>query len=109
MDLNGITRISRPLQRSDLAPWETGDAWLAGGTWLFSEPQPKLTRLIDLSGFGWPPLAIGEQGLHIAATCKVAELEAAILPSKWIAAPLVPQCCRAFQASFKIRNISTWV
>ena len=107
MDLNGITRISRPSQRSDLAPWESGDAFLAGGTWLFSEPQPKLTRLIDLAGFRWPPLAIRQQGLAIAATCRIAELEAAALPSKWIAAALVPQCCRAFQASFKIWNMAT--
>ena len=30
------------------AAWRAGDAWLAGGTWLFSEPQPALTRLLDL-------------------------------------------------------------
>jgi CO/xanthine dehydrogenase FAD-binding subunit len=107
MDLNAITRLARPSLRSDLAPWETGDAWLAGGTWLFSQPQPELTRLIDLAGFGWPPLEISARGLRIAATCKIAELDAAALRSQWIAASLVNQCCRAFQASFKIWNMAT--
>src|SRR5437773_1939377 len=102
MDLNTVTHVSRPRQRADLAPWQTGDAWLAGGTWLFSEPQPTLTRLIDLTGFGWPPLEISDEGLSIAATCKIAELDAAGLPARWTAAPLVNQCCRAFMASFKI-------
>ncbi len=33
-----------------------GDAWLAGGTWLFSEPQPGLRRLLDLNSLDWPAL-----------------------------------------------------
>ena len=32
--------------------WREGDAWLAGGTWLFSEQQPRLRRLIDLQSLG---------------------------------------------------------
>ena len=32
------------------------DAWLGGGTYLFSVPQPKLTRLLDLEAFGWTPI-----------------------------------------------------
>jgi CO/xanthine dehydrogenase FAD-binding subunit len=107
MDLNTITHVLRPGQRTDLTPWQAGDAWLAGGTWLFSEPQPALTRLIDLTGFGWQPLAIGDAGLAIAATCRIAELDAAVLPTRWTAAPLVNQCCRAFLASFKIWNMAT--
>src|SRR5262252_7899744 len=107
MDLNTITHVARPSRRSELAAWQAGDAWLAGGTWLFSEPQPNLTRLIDLAGFDWPPLEIGEDGLGIGATCTIAHLDAAALPSHWIAAPLVGQCCRAFQASFKIWNMAT--
>src|SRR5688572_22890617 len=101
MDLNTITEVATPNRRADLAAWTSGDAWLAGGTWLFSEPQPHLTRLIDLTTFGWPALVVTEQGLEIGATCRVAELDAAALPARWIAAPLINQCCRAFVASFK--------
>jgi CO/xanthine dehydrogenase FAD-binding subunit len=107
MDLNTITAIVRPRRRAELPAWQTGDAWLAGGTWLFSEPQPSLTRFIDIVDFGWPALQITEQGLQIAATCKIAELDGATFPSNWTAAPLFNQCCRSFLASFKIWNMAT--
>ena len=107
MDLNTITAIVRPRQRAELPAWQPGDAWLAGGTWLFSEPQTSLTRLIDIVDFGWPALQITEQGLQIAATCKIAELDRATFPSHWTATPLFNHCCRSFLASFKIWNAAT--
>ena len=107
MDLNSITEIARPRCRADLADWRSGDAWLAGGTWLFSEPQPHLHRLVDLTGFGWPAVRTSADGLEIAATCTIAELDALTLPSDWIAAPLISQCCRSLLASFKIWNAAT--
>jgi CO/xanthine dehydrogenase FAD-binding subunit len=107
MDLNTITAIVRPRRRAELPAWQAGDAWLAGGTWLFSEPQPSLTRLIDIVDFGWPALQITEQGLEIAATCKIAELDGTTYPSNWTATPLFNQCCRSFLASFKIWNTAT--
>jgi CO/xanthine dehydrogenase FAD-binding subunit len=107
MDLNTITHVERPRHRNDVAAWRSGDAWLAGGTWLFSEPQPALSRLIDLAGFGWPPTVISPDGLQIAATCTIAALDALALPPEWAAAPLFDQCCRAFLASFKIWNMAT--
>jgi CO/xanthine dehydrogenase FAD-binding subunit len=107
MDLNTITEISRPRRRADLPAWSAGDAWLAGGTWLFSEPQVKVSRLIDIADLGWPALEVSEQGLRIAATCKIAELDGMTFPTAWTAAPLVNQCCRSFLASFKIWNMAT--
>jgi CO/xanthine dehydrogenase FAD-binding subunit len=107
MDLNTITEVARPRNRSEMSVWSTGDAWLAGGTWLFSEPQPALSRLIDLAGLGWPATAISPDGLEIAATCTVATLDALAPPPEWAAAPLIGQCCRAFLASFKIWNMAT--
>src|SRR5580693_8133873 len=104
MDLNTVTEISRPGSRSDLPPWRSGDAWLAGGTWLFSEPQPTLTRLIDLFGMNWAPLEIGTDQLRIGSTCTLAQLAAAEFPPNWRAAPLFRQCCRALLGSFKIWN-----
>ncbi len=107
MDLNTITEVAHPHSRAQLPVWTAGDAWLAGGTWLFSEPQVHLTRLIDLTDLKWPALTIGESGLTIAATCTVAQLDAFIYPPEWIASPLVNQCCRAFLASFKIWKTAT--
>jgi len=105
MDLNTITAVARPRERSDFPAWQAGDAFLAGGTWLYSEPQPKLSRLIDLTAFNWEPLRAGPTGLEIAATCKIAQLDGFSPPVEWTAAPLINQCCRAFLASFKI---GTW-
>jgi len=107
MDLNTITEISRPEKLDDCPPWRAGDAWLAGGTWLFSEPQPDLTRLIDLTSLGWPALEIGPDGLRIAATCTLAQLAATDLIATWRSAPLFGQCCRALLGSFKIWNAAT--
>src|SRR5215213_10232977 len=107
MDLNTITAVAHPQTRAQLPVWTPGDAWLAGGTWLFSEPQVHLTRLIDLTDLKWPALAIDETGLLISATCTVAQLDALACPPDWIAAPLINQCCRAFLASFKIWKTAT--
>jgi CO/xanthine dehydrogenase FAD-binding subunit len=107
MDLNTVTEVVHPKTREQLPVWTAGDAWLAGGTWLFSEPQVHLTRLIDLTDFKWPPLAIGRTDLTIAATCAVAQLAAFPCPPEWISAPLIDQCCRAFLASFKIWKTAT--
>jgi CO/xanthine dehydrogenase FAD-binding subunit len=107
MDLNTIGEVVHPASRSDLPVWTAGDAWLAGGTWLFSEPQDHLKRLVDLTDLKWPALTISESGLSIAATCTVAQLDAMACPPDWIASPLISQCCRAFLASFKIWKTAT--
>jgi hypothetical protein len=101
VDLPGITEIADARR----AAWRDGDAWLAGGTWLFSEPQPGVTRLLDLRAFGWPAIAARPDGLEIAATCTLAELAA--LRARWRAAPLLGQCCAALLGSFKVANVAT--
>src|SRR4051812_10741719 len=80
MDLNTITEVAHPASRTQLPVWTAGDAWLAGGTWLFSEPQAHLRRLIDLTDLKWPALTIDRSGLTIAATCTVAQLDALPCP-----------------------------
>jgi CO/xanthine dehydrogenase FAD-binding subunit len=107
MDLNTIAEVARPQTRSDLPVWTAGDAFLAGGTWLFSEPQAHLRRLIDLTDLKWPALTIHVGGLSIAATCAVAQLDALTCPPDWLSATLINQCCRAFLASFKIWKTAT--
>ncbi|HEY0793916.1 MAG TPA: FAD binding domain-containing protein [Chthoniobacterales bacterium] len=107
MDLNTITEVLRPASADVVKEWQPGYAWLAGGTWLFSEPQVATHTLIDLESFEWPALSNGTGGLEIAATCKVAELDRFTAPPTWKAAPLIQECCRAFLASFKIWNEAT--
>ncbi|SDX66515.1 CO or xanthine dehydrogenase, FAD-binding subunit [Albimonas donghaensis] len=111
MDLNGVEALERPRGEAAAAAragrLAAGEAWLAGGTWLFSEPQPGLRRLVDLEAAGWTPLTIDADGLEIAATCTIAELDALETPADWAAAPLIGRCCRAFLASFKIWNVAT--
>ena len=107
MDLNTISEVAHPGTRAQLPVWTAGDAWLAGGTWLFSEPQVHLTRLIDLASLEWPALTISESALTIAASCTVAQLDALACPPDWLAVPLINQCCRAFLASFKIWKTAT--
>jgi CO/xanthine dehydrogenase FAD-binding subunit len=107
VDLTTISEIVFPDPHDRGIEWREGDAWLAGGTWLFSEPQPHIQRLIDLRAFGWAPLTITEKGLEIAATCEVVKLDALKTPAEWIASPLIRQCCRSLLASFKIWNTAT--
>jgi CO/xanthine dehydrogenase FAD-binding subunit len=108
VNLNTITEVRRVTgDGGEYFDWQEGDSWLAGGTWLFSEPQPHLRRLLDLQGCSWEPLVLGEQGLQISPTCTIAELEALEAPPEWTAAPLIRQCCHSFLASFKVWNTAT--
>jgi putative selenate reductase molybdopterin-binding subunit len=106
MDLGTIQELVTGPQPAD---WRPGDAWLGGGSWLFSEPQPKLRRLLDLSSLGWVPLEAQPDRLVISATCTIAELYgfAARAPIDWTIGPLIRECCEAFLASFKIWNVAT--
>lgn len=105
MDLNTVVEIR---DAREPAPWLPGDAWLGGGTYLFSEPQPGLRRLVDLGRTGWTPVAALPDGsVEIAATCTIARLSRFAAGLDRAAAPLFEQCCRAFLASFKIWNAAT--
>jgi CO/xanthine dehydrogenase FAD-binding subunit len=107
MNLNTITEVRRPSAADQISQWRDGYAWLAGGTWLFSEPQVETDTLIDLEALHWPALASTPAGLDIAATCRIAELYRFTGPPAWRAAPLLRECCNAFLASFKIWNAAT--
>ncbi len=107
MDLPEIRTVAQPRTRDDLPPCGAGSAWLAGGTWLFSEPQPGLHALIDLAGMGWPALEPSAAWLRIGATCPIASLEAFAAAADWPAAPLFAGCCRALLGSFKIAGVAT--
>jgi CO/xanthine dehydrogenase FAD-binding subunit len=107
MNLNTIVEVKRPGSADQIGQWRDGYAWLAGGTWLFSEPQVATNTLIDLDGLGWAPLTATADGLEIAATCRIADLHAFKGPSAWRAVPLFHDCINAFLMSFKIWNAAT--
>jgi CO/xanthine dehydrogenase FAD-binding subunit len=108
MNLNTVTEVrGAPDVVAGATAWTEGDSWLAGGTWLFSEPQAHLRRLLDLRAMAWPSLTVSDDGLRIAATCTIAELDAFVAPADWLAASLIDQCCRSLLASFKIWNAAT--
>jgi CO/xanthine dehydrogenase FAD-binding subunit len=107
MDLNTIVAVKRPASADEIVEWPSGHAWLAGGTWLFSEPQVATDTLVDLESFRWPALQASADGLDIAATCRIVELDRYTGPAAWTAVPLLRECCRAFLASFKIWNEAT--
>ena len=107
MNLNTVTDVKRPVSTAEIPEWREGYAWLAGGTWLFSTPQIAIHTLIDLESLRWPGLTATGDGLEIAATCTVAELERFQAPSEWSAAPLLRLCSHALLMSFKIYNAAT--
>jgi CO/xanthine dehydrogenase FAD-binding subunit len=105
VDLNTVVEVVSP---AGPGQWRPGDAWLGGGTALFGDAGPAVTRLLDLAAAGWPALTAGPHGLEIAATCTIAELAAFTPPAGWSAlAGLKRPCCEAFLASFKIWNVAT--
>jgi len=106
MDLPFVEALE-PANRSALTRWRPGDTWLAGGTWLFSEPQPEVRRLLDLHAFAWHPLAVTEAGLEVAATCTLRTLADFEAPTSWSARALLRQTCEALLGSFKIWNEAT--
>ena len=114
MDMNTIEAV---VPTTDPAEWRDGDAWLAGGTVLFSYgsfafgPQP-LRRLLDLGNAGWTPVTASDDGIELAATCTVADLyslpgSGAAAGRSWPALDLVRPCCDSFVASFKVWNMAT--
>lgn len=107
MDLNTVTEVIRRPPARPGTDWREGDAWLAGGTWLFSTEQPSLRRLIDLTALPWEPLVPSDTGLEIGATCTVRDLNAFAPPVHWTAGPLITTCCEAFLSSFKVWNSAT--
>lgn len=112
MDLNTIEAVHVPTCRDEVWPLGPHDAILAGGTWLFSEPQPTATRLVDITQLGWLSVTVTAAGIELASTCtldELASLSNTLIADRpeWAAAPLIRQCCTALLASFKIWSTAT--
>jgi len=103
MDLTRVESHRFAVDRGGLA-LRPGEHLLAGGTWLFSAPQPEITGLVDLTALGWAPWEVPpDGGLRLAATCTVAEVQQA----PWPSAGLARQCADALLMSFKVQSAAT--
>ncbi|WP_315097917.1 FAD binding domain-containing protein [uncultured Cellulomonas sp.] len=106
MDLTSLDRIRAAHDRTELV-LGARSAPLAGGTWLFSEPQPDLVELVDLTTLGWPPVEVDGAGLTIAATCTLRTLADLSPVRGWSSQHLVARCARSLAASEKIWDAAT--
>ncbi|MEB3181312.1 MAG: FAD binding domain-containing protein [Nostocaceae cyanobacterium] len=107
MDLANIEHYICPLNIQNITNWSEDWAWLAGGTWLFSEPQPHLKVLVDMQSLGWSEIAVQADNLLIGATCPLIKLwEYHWLP-EWKAAAAFKSAISTISASFKVINMAT--
>ncbi len=106
MDLPTVRVVRIARSRSDIAVSETVQP-IGGGTWLYSEPQPHLTGVVDLMGMRWRPWERrSDGGLSVAATCTIAEL-VAIPGAEWPVVPFFRQCATSLLQSFKVWQVAT--
>lgn len=100
MDLITAQTVRVARERGDLA-LAPGEAVIGGGTWLYSEPQPEVTGVVDLLGMPWSPVTRTDTHLVISATCTIETLRN--LPDS----PLFLQCADSLLASWKIQHVAT--
>jgi CO/xanthine dehydrogenase FAD-binding subunit len=107
MDLHCVDTYLRPTTLDDLGPWQPDWAWLAGGTWLFTEPQPQVRTLVDLQALGWDECHWDDTGLTLGATYPMARL----MEQDSAHSPALTALQRGVQelASFKVQATATVV
>ncbi|QTE28223.1 FAD binding domain-containing protein [Pengzhenrongella sicca] len=106
MDLVSVRTTRVPRSRAELT-FSAGDLPLGGGTWLFSEPQPGVTGLVDLTGLGWPAITATPDALVVAATCTLEDLARVPAAQCGAARELIWRCCTALLGSYKIWHTAT--
>lgn len=108
MDLTAVTsyRSARTSADLTLAP---GEAFLAGGTWLFSEPNEDITGLVDLTGLGWDSITVADAGVTVGALATIESLVAwgNSNQTQWPAAAMFAQAADALLAAFKVWHLAT--
>ncbi|MBZ5740057.1 FAD binding domain-containing protein [Nocardioides mangrovi] len=103
MDLSSVTSLRAARSRADLT-LGPGETVLAGGTWLFSEPQPTVTGLVDLTALGWPAWEELPDALRIGATCTIEQVQQA----PWgPLTGLVREAADSFLMSWKVQHVAT--
>ncbi len=107
MDLNHVETYLRPTSLEAVQDWQQGWAWLAGGTWLFSEPQPAIDTLVDLEPLNWSEIEFGKDFLEIGATCTFSQLLSYPWLPEWKATSAFKEAVSALAASFKVTHLAT--
>ncbi|MEL7245609.1 MAG: FAD binding domain-containing protein [Cyanobacteria bacterium J06573_2] len=114
MDLHSVDNYLLPTDINKVTDWGEGWSWLAGGTWLFSEPQPDIKTLVDIQSLGWneiefinPSKPSSEEQLAIGAICCLIKLiEYPWLP-EYTAVEGFRGAINALSASLKVVNVAT--
>lgn len=112
MDLDIDTvRVARTRADCALRP---GEAFLGGGTFLYSEPVPAgVTGLVDLTRMGWEPWSVDGAGLRVAGTCTLEHLVSgpgalgAHPGGPYRALGIVGECVSALTLSAKVARTAT--
>ena len=100
MDLHTVTRFRTARGRDDLV-LRPGEALLGGGTWLFSEPQPSVTSLVDLTTLDWEHVEHQpDGGLRLGATCPIATVRS-------LGPAVFRQAADALLMSWKVAEVAT--
>ena len=106
MDLHSVETYLCPTDLKEVKNWQPGWAWLAGGTWMFSESQPQINTLVDMQGLEWSELKVTPSGLSIGATCVMNRLLQFSYPERWTAVKALQSAVHEL-ASFKVQNVAT--
>ncbi|MDP0399154.1 FAD binding domain-containing protein [Tsukamurella strandjordii] len=104
MDLPAIHTVIAPAEREALP---VSGLFVAGGTWVFSEPQLDRTVLVDLMALGWRPVTVRSDGVDVAATATLDELAGFDYPAAWPATGLFGEAAQCLLASFKVLGAAT--
>lgn len=107
MDLHSITTIVQSADFETIASWNATTAWLAGGTWLFSEPQPHLKTLVDLYPFHWTEIECSKHWLKIGAMCTLEQMQKYPWTQNNPSMKVVGSAISTIAASFKVTHRAT--
>jgi len=101
INLDTVTALAPSYLAGRDPEWRNGFAWLAGGTWLFSEPQPETDTLIDLGHLGWPRWRLARRA-PTSARPAASPSSIASRRGEWVAAPR----CAPAATPFSLRSRS---
>ncbi len=106
MDLYSVETYLQPKSLAEVADWQRDWNWLAGGTWIFNQAQPRVKTLVDMQQLDWSEIETTSEGLSIGATCIQNDLLDFSFPVDWQATEALKDAVREL-ASFKLSHAAT--